>query len=171
MKKLIFSILVVLIVVLYYPVEQKVIVKEIKPPIYEIQKEKLALYISKKYKVHKANAKLIVDKAFEHSNPIEFPTPIDTLAIIAIESSYKIYAVSKVGAKGLMQILYKPSSFLIDENIKDGVALLKDYKKATGSIPATIQAYNIGIGNYNRNIRNEEYFNKYKQAKKELENI
>lgn len=118
-----------------------------------------------------------VDKAIEIVNVVKdeedlvFPTKEDILAIIAIESNFKQYAIHKrTKAKGLMQILYKKSSYNILDNIRDGVWLLKEYNTWLPK-EAAIQAYNVGIGSYRKGIRATKYLNKYKKAKQHIERM
>lgn len=140
----------------------------------EIQRQreidKVSSYLSIKYKQDINEIKDIIKTVHKHGNTKQFPTTIDILAIIAIESSFNKYAVSSANAKGLMQILYKKSSFEPEDNISDGVWLLKDYKSKL-SVEGTIHAYNVGIGNYMAGIRNFEYLNKFKTTKRQLERI
>lgn len=135
----------------------------------EIKTQKLTQFISTKYRVDRGLVENIVKKAynFQHTS---FPTAIDILAIIAIESSFNKYAVSKVNAKGVMQIYYKPTSFDIHENMKDGVTLLKEYSSVLNQEGA-VEAYNLGIGNYRSGMRNKEYLNKFKTIKQQLESV
>lgn len=130
---------------------------------------KLVNYISTKYNIDRIKAKEIVLLAKQHSTGT-FPQPHDILAIIAIESSFKPYAVSKANAKGLMQILYKKSSFDPKLNILDGTQLLKEYHTRLHSVDAAVQAYNVGIGNFKKGMRNLNYLRKFKQQKEEIKN-
>lgn len=97
-----------------------------------------------------------------------FPTALDVLAIISIESSFKVRAVGNAGEIGVMQIAYKPSDFNLQTNIRDGVYLLRYYRKVLGSNEAAIHAYNIGIGNYLKGKRNYIYYRKHISAKRIL---
>lgn len=117
-------------------------------------------YIINRWKTEPLLAKQVVLEAKKHSEPI-FPKKEDILAIIAIESAFKTQAVSTASAKGLMQILYKPSTFDITQNIADGTFLLRDYYKKLNNINATIQAYNVGISAYKKGSRNLDYLSKY----------
>lgn len=136
----------------------------------ELKIQKLTNFISNKYKVNIFFIRDVVKHSYQIGHKTQFPTATDILAIIAIESSFDKYAKSKAKAKGLMQILYKDTSFDIRTNIADGVNLLNDYK---GRLPieGTIQAYNVGIGNYKSGMRNKNYLHKFKLAKQQLESI
>lgn len=132
------------------------------------QNNKLVRHISNKYGVESDKVELIVNTANEHSDD-KFPTSTDILAIIAIESKFNQYAKAKgSSAKGLMQVLYKPTSYNIEDNIADGTNLLKKYAEVLPR-DAVIQAYNVGIGAYLSGVRNTSYLVKFKQAKKQME--
>ena len=130
---------------------------------------KLVEYISSRYNIDYHQAKEIVILADQHSNKNKFPRIHDTLAIIGIESSYKITAVSKSNAKGLMQVLYIKTSFDPKLNILHGTALLKEYAKRLPTRDAVVQPYNVGIGNFKRGMRNQDYLNKFKKEKERLQ--
>lgn len=117
-------------------------------------------YIVQKWKVDPKLANKVILEAKKHSQPI-FPKKEDVLAIIAIESGFKTSATSSANAKGLMQVLYKPTTFDVSANMADGVFLLKDYYSKFNNINATIQSYNVGIGAYKRGSRNLDYLSKY----------
>lgn len=143
----------------------------VQPTIYvdKFKHTKLVEYISSRYNVDYHQAKEIVILAEQHSNKNKFPRVYDTLAIIGIESSYKITAVSKSKAKGLMQVLYTKTSFDPKLNILHGTTLLKDYAKVLPTRDAVIQSYNVGIGNFKKGIRNQDYLNKFKKEKERLQ--
>jgi hypothetical protein len=130
------------------------------------KKEKVLIEtISTEYKVPLEEAAKIFRAAKDVSYAEGFPMVHHLLAIAAIESSFNRHAVSYAGAKGLVQILYKPTTFEIRGNLQDGVALLTEYRRALGSEDAAIQSYNVGIGNYIKGMRNQDYLNKYKREK------
>ena len=127
---------------------------------------KLIEYISKEYKIDVGKINDLVLKV-EKLTSNNFPSKIDVLSIIAIESRFKTNALNKSGAKGWMQIKYK----LVHsehENILAGIELLTNYNNKLKSERATIEAYNVGITNYKNGIRNPDYYNKYIKTKKEL---
>jgi hypothetical protein len=129
---------------------------------------RLISHISNKYNVEPDKVQEIVKTATIKSDT-SFPTKLDILAIIAIESRFNQYAKAKTSsAKGLMQILYKPTSYDIETNIDDGARLLKDYSYMLPK-DAAIQAYNVGIGAYLSGVRNKDYLNKFKQARRNME--
>lgn len=132
---------------------------------------KLTKYISSKFKISRPQALKIVTEAEKHSSKKGFPKLSDTLAIIAIESRFKAYAVSPTNAVGLMQIVYKRSSTDISKNIKDGTTLLKTYYRLTKNKDHTIQAYNVGIGAFYNGARSTEYLETFKKHKQKFEEI
>lgn len=142
---------------------------EVKAKPISFEHVKLTEYISTKYKINTNRAKEIILIAKEHSNE-SFPKFHDVLAIIAIESSFNIHAVSYAKARGLMQILYKKSSFDPKLNILDGTQLLKEYHTRLHSVDAAVQSYNVGIGNFKKGMRNLNYLRKFKQQKEEIKN-
>jgi hypothetical protein len=129
----------------------------------------LVLNIAKEYKVPVPKVQEIFDTISKCIDD-KFPCETDVLAIIAIESSFQEKAISSAKAKGYMQILYT-KTHTVEENIKAGVWLLKDYHRRLGSIEAAVQAYNVGLGNYRKGMRNRKYYDKYVKAKLKLENV
>lgn len=136
-----------------------------KPKYIELQN-----YLVHRYKIDEYKAQYIIQNSLKYSNNT-FPRLEDTLAIIAIESAFDLSAVSTANAKGLMQILYKKTSFNISDNIVDGTKLLKEYYRHFGNIDATVQAYNVGIGAYKQGQRNQAYLAKFKQEKKKFKEL
>ena len=127
----------------------------------------LSDFIKRKWKrLSLSEAKQIIVTANTLSDKKSFPRKEDILAIVAIESSFNKHAVSSANARGLMQVLYKPTTHDIHHNMVDGVCLLKDYFRILKSEKAAITAYNVGIGNYLQGMRNDEYYNKYVMAKR-----
>jgi len=151
----------------------KIIIREtirIEVDPYTEKEHRLIEHISERYKVPQAQVAIILREAKKHAVH-SFPQVSDILGIVAIESSFQLDAISKSGAKGLAQVLYKPTAFDISTNIQDGVWLLKDYKHRLKTEEATIHAYNVGIGNYLKGIRNSGYYAKFKQKRNEFKEI
>jgi hypothetical protein len=138
----------------------KIIIERVEVDPYT---KKEHVLIDKTSQVHKVSKVLVAEvlNSAKHKADVEFPRTSDVLAIVAIESSFKLDAKSSVGAKGLMQVLYKKTQYDIESNITDGVALLKQYKQQLGSEAAAVQAYNVGIGNYLKGMRNTQYLAKF----------
>ena len=127
-------------------------------------------YIIRKWNTDPNLAKQVVLEAKKHCKDT-FPKKEDILAIIAVESGFKTAAVSTAKAKGLMQVLYKPTTFDIKQNIADGTFLLKDYYKQLNNVNATIQSYNVGINAYKKGSRNLEYLSKYYEEKENFKSL
>lgn len=133
------------------------------------QTSKLIVNIAKEYKVPVPKLQKlfqVIDTCIDN----KFPCQEDVLAIIEIESSFRENAVSSANAKGYMQVLYV-KTHTVEENIRAGVWLLKDYHKRLGSTEAAVQAYNVGLGNYRKGMRNKKYYDKYIKAKTKLERM
>lgn len=93
------------------------------------------------------------------------------------ESSFRTHVVSKAGAIGLMQLLPNTYTWIRNEaknhiwnngdiydpynNVLAGMCYIDWlYWYYNGDWFAVIQAYNLGIGNYNKNKRNRIYLSK-----------
>lgn len=140
-----------------------------KITIIDIKIQKLTKYISKTYKISLDHSEHIVVTAFNYGYHASFPTPIDILAIIAIESRFDKNVTSHTKDKGLMQISYKPTVFDVETNMYDGVSLLRTNSEQLKHHDAAIQAYNIGVPGYKKGRRNLIYLNRFKAAKAKLE--
>jgi hypothetical protein len=89
-------------------------------------------------------------------------SPLLLLAVIAVESSFDRFAVSVVGAKGLMQVLpsqhqdlVRRTSDLTDPrtNVGIGSAILRDYIRASdGNIDDALDRYSGGAKGYARRV-------------------
>lgn len=100
----------------------------------------------------------IVNAAIKHSHPV-FPQAHHLLALAGIESSFNEKAVSQLKhdpAVGLLQTrpkvwnIHPKELSTIDGQIKHGAHILQTYHTKTGDIDKAIQAYNVGITNFNR---------------------
>lgn len=84
--------------------------------------------------------------------------PEIVLAVIEVESAFNHYAVSRVGAQGIMQVMPfwkneigRPDDNLIDleTNLKYGCTILKHYiNKADGHLADALARYNGSYGSY-----------------------
>ncbi len=80
------------------------------------------------------------------------------LAVIQVESNFRKYAISRVGARGLMQIMPfwldeigKPDDDLFDiqTNLRFGCTILKHYlNKEKGNLTRALGRYNGSLGSY-----------------------
>ena len=155
--------------VLFWLTPEKIVTERIEVDPYTKQEHKIISHISDKYKISLITAASIVKQAKIHIKVIPLS---DILALLAIESSFKIDAIApSTGAKGLAQILYKPTSYDIAINITDGMQLIKQYKEKLVKEEAYIQAYNLGISNYLRGVRNNNYYNKFSQTRQEFKQV
>jgi soluble lytic murein transglycosylase-like protein len=110
----------------------------------------------------------------------DFPTALDTLAIIRVESNFKPNAVNpeiselhpeKISkpSNGLMQVQDGPMD--IEENITAGTEQLHHYYGLLHkNIEATVKSNNIGIGSYWRNTKKisaADYWTKFQKRRNE----
>lgn len=95
----------------------------------------------------------------------DFPKVVDILAIALIESTFNERAQNKV-SKGIMQVNHGPWELFA--NVQAGVKLLREYYEILGSIPATVQAYNVGIGAYLKGKRVPSYLAKWRKAHEQV---
>lgn len=153
----------------FYLLPERVITVQVNP--FSKVEEQFILKVSDKYKVRPFDVSEIYLEAREQGNQDTFPTKLDLLAIVAIESSFNKHAKSAKGAHGPMQIRYKPSGSDIHQNISDGKELLDDYYARVKSPRAALQAYNLGITNFKKGKRNLRYVAKFQQAKAELKEL
>lgn len=124
--------------------------------------------IAKTYKTTREDAAKAITLAAIKTDG-SFPSKLDVLAIIAIESNFR--AKAKNGkAKGFMQILYK-NTITESDNVQAGVDLLKFHMKHLKTEKASVIAYNIGIGSYKSGKRNEKYYRKFLKERNRLKSI
>lgn len=77
----------------------------------------------------------------------QFLPPVMCAKIIEIESEFQVFAVSRCGARGLMQIHPchgQHSTFEVEANINYGCSLFREYLNRYKAVPLAIQAYNMG---------------------------
>jgi len=109
-------------------------------------------------------AQTIVDEANRHEMD-----PMLVLAVMTVESRYNNFAVSPVGAMGLMQVMPRTGEeiaarlgiswvgpqTLFDPiaNVRVGVAYLKQLSDRYDHMPTALAAYNWGPGRIDRRLR------------------
>ncbi|HEU0123227.1 MAG TPA: lytic transglycosylase domain-containing protein [Bryobacteraceae bacterium] len=83
--------------------------------------------------------------------------PLLVHAVIQVESGYNQFAISPVGAQGLMQLMPATAkslgvrnSFDVEENIRAGVRHLKELKNTYKDDRLALAAYNAGAGAVNK---------------------
>ncbi len=106
--------------------------------------------------------------------------PLLVIALIRCESSFNNYAVSGVGAMGLMQVMPDTGSYLADKagyklgrstnlfdaetNIELGTAYLADLIERFGSLEHALVAYNAGPGLAKKILSQRESRKKFMQG-------
>lgn len=115
-------------------------------------KEAVAEFISRRYRLPYQPIQHLVDAAFE-TGRLSGIDPLLLLAVMAIESTFNSEAVSKAGAKGLMQVMpyvhsdkfeyFGGVSVVFDPyaNMQVGTRILKDCLKKRGSLKAALRCY------------------------------
>ncbi len=77
------------------------------------------------------------------------------LAVIAVESQFDHFATSRIGARGLMQVMpfwkkklgsERDNLFAIETNIRYGAAILRTYIDRYGKVSRALAAYNGSLG-------------------------
>ncbi len=116
------------------------------------QKQRVASWISKRYKIANKASNLFVTTAYKTAFDIDLD-PHLILAVMAIESRFNPYAESSVGAQGLMQVMAKIHADKFEDhggvqyaldpvvNIKVGSRILKEYVRQTGSVERALKTY------------------------------
>lgn len=107
------------------------------------------------YKVEDKVAYQILSKVYQEANNSGLAPDI-VLALIAVESSFNHYAISRVGAQGLMQVMPfwkdeigRPEDNLTDiaTNIRYGCKILQFYlQKEKGDLALALARYNGSVG-------------------------
>lgn len=140
--------------------------------------KKMVDFIKTKYKVPEEKASQFVELAKKHEKDT-FPKASDLIAVMAVESSFRPEAKSKLKhdpALGLMQVrpkvhgMHKDDLATPDQQIEHGANILHQYFQKLGSQEHAIHAYNVGITNLRRGTKlNPAYVEKVKKEKSEIE--
>src|SRR5215467_4467488 len=113
----------------------------------------LASYVSRRYRIAPDVTEVFVGAAHEAGREVGLD-PMLILAVMAVESRFNPVAESRVGAKGLMQVVPRHHMDKLMEqggaeavldpvtNIALGARILKEYIRRTGSLEAGLQFYN-----------------------------
>lgn len=119
---------------------------------------RLSGHIQRKYRVPRAKAQHIVREAIHNAKQHQLDPEL-LLAIIAIESTFRERAVSRVGARGLMQVMPRSHASKVREiggshqlfdpakNIHVGSRILANYLNAqSGNLRRALLKYNGSLG-------------------------
>jgi len=119
---------------------------------------RLSKHIQRKYRVPKAKARHIVREAVRNAKKHKLDPEL-ILAIIAVESTFRERAVSRVGARGLMQVMPRSHARKVREiggtrqlfnpakNIRVGSRILVNYLNAqSGNLRRALLKYNGSLG-------------------------
>lgn len=99
------------------------------------------------------------------------------LAVIAVESQFDHFAISNVGARGLMQVMpfwkkklgsKDDNLFEIETNIRYGCAILRMYKDRYGSLSRALAAYNGSLGDTKYPARVYTQMKRFKASAQDL---
>lgn len=141
------------------------------------QVRKLTTYIEETYRIDRSKAVAIVTEAVYNGSKHDV-RPELILAIIAVESSYQEKAVSRAGARGLMQIMPRAhpdkvraiggvkALFDPKKNISTGVKILNEYlSRSEGNLSKALLRYNGSLSDskarYSRRVMT--FYNKFKK--------
>lgn len=116
------------------------------------QQAKVAVWLSRKYRVAPEPVGALVAEAFEIGKKIKLE-PSLLLAVMAVESSFNPFAQSAVGAQGLMQVMTrvhtdkyagfggKLAAFDPVTNLRVGAQVLSEYVRLSGSVEGGLRLY------------------------------
>lgn len=118
--------------------------------------QRLASYISQEYDVPLYKAEVIVYSTFVESQKKNLE-PLLVLSLIDVESTFRQYSKSSVGAVGLTQVMpgvhrkkimeENVNVWTINGNIRVGTDILNEYvKMSKGNIRRALQMYNGSLG-------------------------
>ncbi len=119
---------------------------------------RLSGHIQRKYRVSETKARHIVQEAVHNAKQHRLDPEL-ILALIAVESTFKERAVSRVGARGLMQVMPRPHADKVREiggshqlfdptkNIHIGSRILVKYlNNHSGNLRRALLSYNGSLG-------------------------
>lgn len=121
------------------------------------EQARVSSWLARRYHIANNASDMLVDVAYKAANEQKID-PLLVLAVMAIESRFNPLAESRVGAKGLMQVLPKANGDKFHAhggldavlnpvaNIQVGAKILKDFIRRGGSVEAGLKLY-VGAGN------------------------
>lgn len=154
-------------------------VEQPKPQLSE-KEQKAVEQITQRYGADPSFVAEVIQLVKKYQKP-GFPTARDLMAIIAVESEFDPEAVSGLRhdpAVGLMQV--RPGVWGMDaETLKDPETAIKVgsdilhkyYRHLHGDKEAALQAYNVGLTNYQQGEENPHYVEKYQKRMKNISPI
>jgi len=115
----------------------------------------------------------------KNTQGLNWPTPIDVVSIISIESNFDPDIYSSGGAYGLMQIgdnwrnkLPNNAFNSVQGNIKYGIYIMRlYYDMFHGDEKAAILSYNCGDGAYLKGLYAPNYWRKFQRSRDQLASI
>ncbi len=118
------------------------------------------------------NQRLSLLRSIHRAATLADLNPEVVLAVIEVESHFNRYAVSRVGAQGMMQVMPfwkneigRPSDNLIDleTNLRYGCTILKHYiKRSNGHLANALARYNGSYGSYKYSMKVMDAWDKWK---------
>ena len=127
-------------------------VSAVAPSELPADQAKVALWLSRKYRVAPEPLGALVAEAFEIGAKIKLD-PTLLLAVMAVESSFNPFAQSAVGAQGLMQVMTRVHTDKYEDfggrfaafdpvtNLRVGAQVLHEYVRRTGSVEGGLRLY------------------------------
>jgi soluble lytic murein transglycosylase-like protein len=121
------------------------------------EQARVAAWLARRYHIANNASGMLVELAYSAAYEQKID-PLLVLAVMAIESRFNPLAESRVGAKGLMQVLPKANGDKFHAhggldavlnpvaNIQVGAKILKDFIRRGGSVEAGLKLY-VGAGN------------------------
>jgi len=121
------------------------------------EQARVATWLARRYHIANNASYMLVELAYSAAYEQKID-PLLVLAVMAIESRFNPLAESRVGAKGLMQVLPKANGDKFHAhggldavlnpvaNIQVGAKILKDFIRRGGSVEAGLKLY-VGAGN------------------------
>ncbi len=121
------------------------------------EQARVSSWLARRYHIANNASEMLVDVAYKAASEQKID-PLLVLAVMAIESRFNPLAESRVGAKGLMQVLPKANGDKFHAhggldavlnpvaNIQVGAKILKDFIRRGGSVEAGLKLY-VGAGN------------------------